>query len=383
MDARTGGRKSGNILPKGDQGAFQDLKQETEDMAFFGVTLETIGAIVPIPKADRIEMARLSGLDFQFVILKGQFKDGDKCLYFPIDSILPAPLIEKMGLTGKLAGKDRDRVKTVKLRGQVSQGLVTEVSLVPDEMARRGDPSELTAFLGVTKYEPPEIVCQDGILSRLPEGLSVYDIEGAERFANIVDLLMDQEVVVTEKVEGSNLSVACYPDGKDGSIFVNQRTATILPLPVDESSSSSSSHTFWKIAREQDLIGLARALSVKFGKPVAVYGEALGPGIQKNIYQLKGHKAPLYDIKVGHEWLAFDEYVGNLGGREAVPLLFRGKLRDFLAGKTIKEASDGKSMLRDGSREGIVVRPVKEQVVPEFGRLLIKQRSPKYLAEQE
>jgi RNA ligase (TIGR02306 family) len=192
-------------------------------MAFFGVTREKIGSVSPIPDADKIEMAKLDGMDFQFVIMKDDFKPGDDCLYFPVDSLLPEELVEKMGLTGKLSGKKKNRIKTVKLRGQISQGIVTKTDLAPDGMS---DPEKLTEHLGVEKYEPPVVVGEDCDLVPLPDGLSVYDIEGADRYTHIAESLMDQDVVITEKVEGTNFSVSV---SKDGVVSVNQRRYAIKP----------------------------------------------------------------------------------------------------------------------------------------------------------
>lgn len=348
-------------------------------MAFFGVTVEEIGSVAPIEGADRIEVATLRGKDFQFVIARGSFAAGDRCLYFPIDSVLPGALAERLGVAGKLAGKDRNRVKTVKLRGQLSQGIVAATSLVSAELLAQ-TPAELTAHLGVTKYDPPEIVCNDATLVELPDGVSVYDIEGADRYTEQAALLLEGEVMVTEKVEGSNFSVLVRPDG---ALMVNQRTKTIVPHEGVE-------HTFWKIAREQRVLEFARSLAEKHpGAPVVIYGEAIGPGIQGNLYKLKGHGVRFFDIRVGADWLppqAFLDAVASFYERPdevVAPVLHRGPLGEWLQGRSIKEASNGRSRLADVLREGVVIRPAVERKVHDFGRLLLKQRSPEYLARSE
>jgi RNA ligase (TIGR02306 family) len=348
-------------------------------MAFFGVTLEQIGSVRPIEGADRIEVASLRGKDFEFVIGKGSFQPGDACLYIPVDSLLPAPLAEALGVAGKLAGRDKNRVKTVRLRGQISQGIVASTSIVPAEVLEAGTEA-ITAHLGVDKYEPPELVCVDAILARLPEGVSVYDIEGADRYTEIAAMLVDEQVLVTEKLEGSNFSVFVRPDG---TFAVNQRTKTLIPKEAVE-------HTFWKVARESRAIDFARALCERHpGEPVLVYGEVIGPGIQSNIYKLKTHAVRLFDIRVGPRFLAPDPFLEAVASfyekpdAVVVPVLHRGRLADWLAGRSIKEASNGRSKLADVAREGIVVRPAVERFVPDFGRLLIKQRSPEYLARSD
>jgi RNA ligase (TIGR02306 family) len=345
-------------------------------MSFFGVTLEQIGRIDPIEGADRIECATLRGKDFRFVIGRGSFAPGDACLYIPVDSLLPPALAEALGVAGKLAGKARNRVKTVKLRGQISQGIVAPRSIVPEEVLAAG-PEAITAHLGIVKYEPPEIVSQDAILTDLPDGVSVYDIEGADRYTEVASLLEQEEVLVTEKLEGSNFSVLVRPDG---TVCVNQHRKTVLPKEGAE-------HTFWKVARRARVIGFAQSLAALHpGLPVLVYGEVLGPGIQGNHYRLKEHEVRLFDVRIGGAWVdprRFLHLVGEFYGEVnemTVPVLHLGPLAHWLGGHGIKHVADGRSRLADVRREGVVIRPCRERDLPGFGRLILKQRGPEYLA---
>lgn len=107
-------------------------------MSTFAVTIRKLSKVWPHPNADRLDLAQVEGCDYQFVIPKGQYQVGDEVVYFPIDSILPQDVVAKMGLTGKLAGKDRNRIKTVKLRNFVSQGVIAKP---PDFCWTAADPS--------------------------------------------------------------------------------------------------------------------------------------------------------------------------------------------------------------------------------------------------
>src|SRR5258708_3194899 len=93
-------------------------------MSSFAVSLERIAAVWNHTNADRLEMAEVESMSYQFVIAKGSCKAGDRVVYFPIDSLLPDALIETIGLKGKLAGPAGNRIKTVRLRGEISQGVV-------------------------------------------------------------------------------------------------------------------------------------------------------------------------------------------------------------------------------------------------------------------
>jgi RNA ligase (TIGR02306 family) len=338
-------------------------------MAFFGVTIETIEKVYPHPNADRLSLAKVQGLSFQFVIGKDQFVPGDKVLYFPIDSVLSQEVLEKLNMVGKLSGKDKNRIKTIKLRSEISQGLVTPVGkfLTPEQ--EKLSPEEITALLGVTKYEPPVQISQTGILMGLPDGYSTYDIEGADRYQEVVDLMMDMEIVVMEKMEGTNFSTVKAEE----QIFVNQRNNTIV-------EKDDVKNSFWDIARNS---GLINWLKQKSELNLGVYAEFCGPKIQDNIYGLKNHSLFIFDIKKNFKWVGFEEFKKLTQELDipTAPVIFEGLLKDFLKGKTVQEASNGFSVVNPQVlREGIVIKPKIEQNHPKLGRLIIKQRSPQYLA---
>lgn len=352
-------------------------------MAFFGVTIETIDTVNPIVGADRIQQATLKGLPFAFVIGKDSFKPGDSVLYFPIDAIIPPALAEKLGVAGKLAGKSKDRIKTIKLKGILSQGIVGPSSLVtPYIIEQYGEdwsnkaieisPSKITEWLGVIKYEPPTVLEKGANLKPLPAGLSMYDIEGVDRHQDVFALLKTQPVYVSEKVEGSNFSVTF-----DGARFyVNQRRFTIDPIEGNE-------HTWWKVAKEQGLMDFVGRLNAEYNTAITVYGEMTGPGIQGNIYKLPKHEVKVFDIKVGAGFMNAKDFLDTTekqGIITAPNLGIFDNIDAFLAGKSIIEASHGESKLYKTLREGIVIKPLIEQEIHKFGRLILKQRDPIYLA---
>lgn len=352
-------------------------------MSFFGVTIETLKNVRHHPNADRLDIASLENCDFSFVIGRDQFKSGDKVLYFPIDSLIPNEILKKLGLEGKLAGKEKNRVKSIRLRNEISQGIVASLDLISTLSDR--SPESITKFLGVTKYEPPAILEKCGNLLPLPVGLSAYDIEGCERYSSIIEQLLDQNVAVTEKLEGSNFSVTYSP--MLNKFFVNQRNYTIEEIVGKE-------HTWWKTVRSLNLLEKIKDIFVQLvldspkQEPVTLYGEMCGPSIQGNIYKLNQHTIFFFDIKYGSRYLNFEKFVffTNKYNIQTVPILWNNNtLRKFLDGKSVKEASNGKSILNNNTRrEGIVIKPYFEQFCPELsGRMILKQRSPEYLAQSE
>lgn len=140
-------------------------------MSQFAVTVETIASIYPHQNADRLEMATLIGKDYDFVVGKGQFQAGDVVIYFPVDSVLPAWVLGILDLTGKLSGREQNRVRTIKLRGNISQGVVAEPKAFAEARptileAVPGD--DVTELLEVYKYEPPAVLSKYGDLVALP-----------------------------------------------------------------------------------------------------------------------------------------------------------------------------------------------------------------------
>jgi RNA ligase (TIGR02306 family) len=347
-------------------------------MSTFNVSLRKIAGIRDHPNADRLSLAQVEGMTYQFVTGRDEFRPGDEVLFFPPDALLPEGVVAALGLGGKLAGKEKNRVKTIRLRGEISQGIVARPEkFFPGDSWRSMDDGSITAALGVTKYEPPPVPCREGTLVRMPEGVPAYDIEGADSYPLVVDLLLDQPVHLSEKLEGSNYWASLGPDG---ALLVGQRNHGIEPVEGAE-------HDFHRVTREQGLDALARAAAASFpGRRVSLRGEFIGPSVQKNIYRLKANEVRLFDILVGREYLPperFLEFCARHGALTVPTISIGPTLREWLAGRSLREASNGRSALADTAREGIVVKPLVEGSHPDIGRLLIKQRSPDYLAASD
>lgn len=366
-------------------------------MSSFAVTLRKISKVWKHPNADKLDLAQVDGCSYQFVVGRDNYKVGDQVLYFPIDSVFnQVQHLRMLGLEGKLSGKEKNRLKTVKLRGEISQGLVCRpgdlMSGITNEMAienmSKMTPLDITAALSITKYEPPMISSKAGNLIHMPGDIPIYDIEGADSHPEIVEMLMNQKVYITEKVEGTNFWISVsYSDEADAApwddlpVSFGTRHHEVKPIENIE-------HDFIKVAKDQKLDGFVRWLAMDhyFGKKVTARGEYCGPGVQSNIYGFKENKIFLFDIFVDGKYLPPQEFVDhcNSWGALTAPLLVKDVfLKDWLTGKTIREMSNGESKitLKPGLlREGIVIKPMVEQDVPSFGRLFIKQRSPEYLA---
>jgi RNA ligase (TIGR02306 family) len=102
------------------------------------------------PNADKLELITVKG--WQVVAQKDLYKIGDLVIYCPIDAVLPVELSDKMDVTKYLS---KGRVKTVKLRGEYSQGLLIPISFIDDDILKSVfEGEDVKEVLGITKYEP-------------------------------------------------------------------------------------------------------------------------------------------------------------------------------------------------------------------------------------
>jgi RNA ligase (TIGR02306 family) len=264
-------------------------------------SIRRIAEIRPIEGADSIELAIVDG--WQCVVKKGEFKAGDLCVYFEIDSFLPIrPKFEFLRKSSykKMGDKEGFRLRTIKLKGQISQGLVmrpidlTEPYLLytttDSDKVNASEPKRLThndLFIGtdvtekfdVVKYEAPIPACMQGkIKGNFPSFIRKTDLE---RVQNIWDKVKDDDQVyeVTIKLDGT--SATYYM--KDGKFGVCSRN---LDLEEDENN------VYWKMAKKYDIENILRSL----GRNLAFQGEIIGEGIQDNHEGISGQEFYLFDV---------------------------------------------------------------------------------------
>ncbi len=337
-------------------------------MAFFGITIEKIGKIWKHPKADKMELAACEGLGFQFCVGKDQFQIGQQVLYFPIDTILPEEFKLKMGIRAP------GRIKTVQLRGEYSQGFVfplnKSIEVFEVDFTKLSSP-EITLYFKATKYELPQKFTTVGDLLPLPEGQGVYDIENVDRYVNIYQSLLDKECYITEKLEGTNISIS----RKQGVIYVCQRANSIQ-------EKDGVANAYWEAARRSGLIEKLDQISKG---DIVLMGELIGPSIQNNIYKLTSTKILLFDIKIDGRWVASPNFFQICKDLEieTTPLIAHGILKDILNGQSIQTYADGFSMLFNTLREGIIIRPAVEEYDPVLRRVILKRHSLRYQAQQD
>ena len=244
-------------------------------------SVRRISEIRPIEGADNIVCAVVDG--WELVTQKSNnFKPDDLVVYFEVDSFLPA--IEKFEFLRKsslkvLDGVEGFRLKTIKLRGQISQGLILPLSEFADHgQMEEGD--DLTELLGVKKFEKPLSPALSGkARGNFPEWLVKTDQERIQNVFKYRHRHLGEKYEASLKLDGSSMTVYY----KDGYVGVCSRN---LDLIEDETN------LFWKVARSTKII---EALE-KFGMNCAIQGELMGPGVQGNREQFKEHKFFVFDV---------------------------------------------------------------------------------------
>lgn len=304
-------------------------------------TIRTIKDVQPIPDADSIEKIQIDG--WWCVSRKGEFKVGDPCVYFEIDSLLP--VIEQFKFLSSKGTKKmlRDggevegyRLRTVRLRGQISQGLALPLTSFPNIDESMDDVTEL---LNVLLYEPPIPACLSGeVHGNFPGFIPKTDEERVQNLQDLLETHRDKTFTLTEKVDGTSGTFFKY----EGNFGVCGRNWQLR---------ETEGNTYWKVAHKYNLINL-------IPEGYAVQGEILGEGIQKNKLKIKDHELrvfSIYDI-VNKKYLSNTELFEfcNKNGLTHVPIIDD----NFVLRHSIDELllmAEGKSKIcPDAEREGIV-----------------------------
>lgn len=397
------------------------------------VTVRRVDAVAPIEGADAIEVATVGG--WQVVVKKGEVTTGDLVVYAEIDSFLPDGnpawqfLVDKQGR--EFNGVRGHRLRTVKLRGQISQGFIVPLSALPQIT----DPQENVDYaelLGVVKWEPP----LPAELAGQAEGLfpSFIRKTDQERCQNMVDEIFgyedskvlieglapeqaDQEAILSGRLavedgkvysvrtakadRDARYEVSLKMDGSSCTVFAKRELmedgapATVigvcsrnLQLKVNE---ANANNTFISVALKSGLLNALEKLARDGEGNVAVQGELVGEGIQGNQEKIKGHQLFVFDIQdldkqtylTPEERRVFMEKLYGMGVSpdlvKHVPILHVGTSLQELGIHSMAELlafADGPSLNPTAKREGLVFKRMD-------GQFSFKAISNQYLAKEK
>jgi RNA ligase (TIGR02306 family) len=317
-----------------------------------------IERVLPHPNADKLELAHIKG--WQCVVPIGRYVEGSLVTYVPIDSVLPAELSDRLGITRYLS---KGRVRCARLRGEPSFGVIMDVE---DPGWSQG--TDLREHYGITKYVPP--VKPSAGDAEAPHALfvSYTDVENLRNFPGV--FAEGEPVVVTEKIHGTNCRVGLIEgEPMAGSMEVRRQR------PADEHLGSS---VYWFPTSVAGVTELLAELG-KEHRQVILFGEVFGSKIQNLSY---GHAGTFgfvaFDLLADGRYLDAGDFetVCARFGVPTAPVVYRGPF----SVDAVKAVSGGKTTMgSDHIREGVVVRPTTERSDPKVGRAVLKYISDEYL----
>lgn len=296
-------------------------------------SVQRIVELKHIEGADSIEAARVNG--WWVVVKLGEFNVGDLCIYLEIDSWVPyelAPFLSRGKEPREFDGVKGERLRTVKLRGQLSQGLI--LPFVGD--GAEGD--DLTEAMGIKKWEKPTPACLSGQMKgNFPSFIPKTDQERVQNLPEVFDDVQS-EYEVTVKLDGSSMTVYWH----EGVFGVCSRN---VDLKMDQEGNTFVD-TAKRVFDSCDFSGLA------------IQGELMGPGIQGNREKLSSHEFFVFDIWVIPEQRYYTpderrEFCKVMGLQE-VPYLETVRLSNMDL-ESLLQYAEGPS-LNNPVREGVVFK---------------------------
>jgi RNA ligase (TIGR02306 family) len=284
-------------------------------------------------------------MGWQCVVKKGTFKPEELGVYFEVDSFLPEEeryeFLRASSFRDNVDNGKGFRIRTMKLRGQLSQGLLLPLDQFP-ELAAFNEGDDVTEQLGVQKWYIPETAASGGtIIGERPNGIPASDEIRIQSAMELLDELHGKPYYITTKMDGTSC-IVYFIDGKIGCCSRNKEIK-------DEEDA-----LYWMPVYKY---GLKEKLA-RYGKNIVLTGEICGPGIQKNRLRLADTQWFVFDVKDwdSGRYVPYDEAIEictNLG-LQPVPREERGDSFNYTLEELLEKARGKYSSGLD--KEGIVVR---------------------------
>jgi len=347
-------------------------------------SIQTVNAAQPIPNADAIEKIRVLG--WWVVVKKGEFRPGDRVVYCEIDSLLPERAEfeflrtssfkpAQLDDTGAVSQPAGFRIRTVKLRGQVSQGICFPLSILPPR-APIDDGADVTDCLAIHKWEPPLPIGMGGrVKGGFPGFLPKTDETRVQVLEAVLARHRGKTFYVTEKLDGTSFTAFL----RDGVFGICSRN-----LWMDE---TDETNLLARVARRLNLEEKLRAIQKSRGFQPAIQAEVIGPGVQKNKYELREVTLRVFNVLDVDRYRLVD-HAAMLEILQEIELDGVPQLGTIVLGHTVDELiafAEGVSRLNAKvQREGVVLRPLTEEHDEDVGgRLSFKAINPKFLLKYD
>ena len=404
-----------------------------------------ISAVLPIEGADKLELAKMKGKGWQVVVGRNEFKPGDLCVYFEIDSFLDPNderyaflrdrCLRRFVSKGGNLLREGLKIKTIKLRGVLSQGLLMPLAKFPEITSRIVTTDEDIACLDLSNIiddnnREVETPIEQGIVEDIGKtiaanlhivtllGADVTSLLHVEHYDEVKEQLQpamgnpicadalgkfpsdyipktDEERIQNlgdwfEKMKGRVWQVSCKHDGTSCTIAYSKMVDEGNPeivcsrnLRLKPESADGKVPVYWQMAKQYDVLTKLKELSESVGIEYAVQGEIVGPGINKCKNREQTYKFlvfRIYDI-THQKWVNPVDTVKMCKalGLEHVQIV-KDNFAFFDEIKTMDEAlkfAEGKTA-EGNEREGVVLKTIDTLPYASF-----KIVSNRYLMKQE
>jgi RNA ligase (TIGR02306 family) len=375
-------------------------------MANFESKVMVVENVIDHPNADRLSIIKLKGFSYQ--IVSGKLEDGshrynpgDWVVYVQADSIVPDYILkdgfwDEKNNKGMLGGPDGNRVRPIRLRNVLSEGILLPVikkmggnilyNSVGDSSHCLQVGDDVSEFLGITKYEPVIPAYMDGEILYIGSYVSIpkYDIENVKKYPNVLTNDIGP-FYITEKLHGTFCGIGFIPnlehpdlisDGKGNSIVVFSKGFGASGL-VFKDNENNAKNLYVKTLKETGIIDSIKQIGVSIS-PYFLFGEIFGVGVQDLHYSQKTPTFRAFDFMDITGYMDADlkyEFFKQLDIQH-VPIL------DIVdTQEEVSKYVDGETVVGNGEniREGVVVTPIREQRNDELGRVILKFVSEDYL----
>lgn len=312
-------------------------------------SIETVRNVRRHPNADRLDLTEILG--WQTITKRGEFQPGDRCVFVVIDTILP-PAPWSAFLADKKASDKPIRLRTVKLRGEFSQGLALPLSVLPEHVQGWQDGADVGGELGIKKYEKdiPAILSGEAKATFPTHIAPRTDEDNGLSHTDIVYSMRMEDIDVTLKLDGSSCTIIY--NHAEGIVHVCSRNLSLV---------ENEKNGFWRAAR--DLKFDKDAFFPGYDGNIILQGELMGPGVQGNQLELSKPTLYLYQLRTQHGgWFPYSQLMFHAEtlGAKVVPLIVKMMAGDWTLDK-LQHLADGQVLPNGKPAEGIVVRPTITQ----------------------
>ena len=341
-------------------------------------SIQRIWKIDPIPGAERIELAHVLG--WQCVVNKGQFQTGDLAVYFEIDSFLPVRDVFEFMRASSYRKTDimgeGFRLRTMRFRGEISQGLLLPLSQFPEITGRPELGQNVSELLGVRKWEIEERATTGGtVMGNLPRDIPHTDETRVQENPELIQAFAGLEYYITTKMDGSSHSLGLDEDG----FHVTGHNYEYK----DDGKSS-----FYELVKARGWREKMEEFRKTAGlSSLTIQGEFCAPGIQKNRLKLTRPEWYVFTVLENGKRVGLDRMLEVVKALEMTPVPVEERDRDLPARypsvTALLERAEGEYAC-GGKKEGIVVRPAEPVYSPLIGaELSMKVISNRYLLKND